>query len=69
MSFNEFLFQALGMSLFSKASQGFFRELVSSTMQEREAKSIFRPDMIHLLMEAKKGKEMRPKIYGLDKNF
>ncbi|XP_026318081.1 cytochrome P450 9e2-like [Hyposmocoma kahamanoa] len=43
-------------TLFPKSVQNFFRTLVAETMQTRELKKIIRPDMIHLLMEAKKGK-------------
>lgn len=34
----------------------FFKSLVRSSMETREKNNIIRPDMIHLLMEAKKGK-------------
>ncbi|XP_026324886.1 cytochrome P450 9e2-like [Hyposmocoma kahamanoa] len=43
-------------TLFSESVQDFFRTLVMDTMQNRELHQIVRPDMIHLLMEAKKGK-------------
>lgn len=43
------------LSLFSESQRNFFRTLVSQTMKDRELKKIFRPDMIYLLMEAKKG--------------
>ncbi|XP_045515658.1 cytochrome P450 9e2-like [Pieris brassicae] len=43
------------MTLFSKETTSFFRSLVIDTMRNREAHNILRPDMIHLLMEAKKG--------------
>jgi hypothetical protein len=33
----------------------FFRFLVHNTISTREEKDILRPDMIHLLMQAKKG--------------
>ncbi|XP_026318086.1 cytochrome P450 9e2-like [Hyposmocoma kahamanoa] len=41
---------------FSKPVENFFKTLVLETMQNRELKQIVRPDMIHLLMEARKGK-------------
>ncbi|KAL0841632.1 hypothetical protein ABMA28_015287 [Loxostege sticticalis] len=44
------------IKLFSEATTNFFKNIVLSTMREREAHSIIRPDMIHLLMEAKKGR-------------
>ncbi|NP_001103404.1 cytochrome P450, family 9, subfamily a, polypeptide 19 [Bombyx mori] len=42
--------------LFSEETSGFFKELIMGTMKDREMRKIIRPDMIHLLMEAKKGK-------------
>lgn len=45
----------LGLRVFSEEVCRFFRTLVVGNMKEREAKGIVRPDMIHLLMEAKKG--------------
>ncbi|KAG6461811.1 hypothetical protein O3G_MSEX012878 [Manduca sexta] len=50
------LMKKLNISLFSNETTQFFKNLVLSTMKEREDRNIFRPDMIHLLMEAKKGK-------------
>ncbi|XP_068631949.1 uncharacterized protein [Battus philenor] len=44
------------VSLFAQSTKDFFRDLVLNTMNEREARQLIRPDMIHLLMEAKKGK-------------
>ncbi|XP_045497418.1 cytochrome P450 9e2-like [Colias croceus] len=46
----------LKMTLFSKAVTKFFTRLVLDTMNNREENNIIRPDMIHLLMEAKKGR-------------
>ncbi|XP_039754300.1 uncharacterized protein LOC120629425 [Pararge aegeria] len=45
----------LKLTFFSEETKEFFINLVQSTMKDREARKIFRPDMIHLLMEAKKG--------------
>lgn len=45
-----------GLQLLSKKTSDFFRRIILDTMKERESKNIMRPDMIHLLMEAKKGK-------------
>ncbi|CAB3238026.1 unnamed protein product [Arctia plantaginis] len=39
----------------SQATKDFFRNLILGTMEERELKNITRHDMIHLLMEARKG--------------
>ncbi|KAK4882967.1 hypothetical protein RN001_006286 [Aquatica leii] len=46
----------LGISLFSKKASEFFRNLVRENIQSREKNGIMRPDMIHLLMEARKGR-------------
>ncbi|XP_075973982.1 cytochrome P450 9e2-like [Anticarsia gemmatalis] len=45
----------LNFKLFADKTADFFRAIVLNTMKEREEKNIFRPDMIHLLAEAKKG--------------
>ena len=39
----------------SSSVVNFFRSLVHNTMSVREERGIVRPDMIHLLMQAKKG--------------
>ncbi|CAH2105992.1 unnamed protein product [Euphydryas editha] len=44
------------LKLFSESTKNFFIDLVMGTMKDREARQIIRPDMIHLLMEAKKGR-------------
>ncbi|KAJ0177501.1 hypothetical protein K1T71_007510 [Dendrolimus kikuchii] len=49
------IMEILKVNLFTEQSKSFFRDLVISTMQDRENRHIVRPDMIHLLMEAKKG--------------
>ncbi|KAJ8953903.1 hypothetical protein NQ318_019143, partial [Aromia moschata] len=46
----------LNISAFPKYIVNFFRELVKDTMAFREKEHIVRPDMIHLLMEARKGR-------------
>nr|WNK22289.1 cytochrome P450 [Athetis lepigone] len=50
------LAKVLKLDFLSNMSKQFFRKLVMETMENRELKNIIRPDMIHLLMEAKKGK-------------
>ncbi|CAK1547376.1 unnamed protein product [Leptosia nina] len=50
------LVKKLKLTLFSKSTTEFFTNLVQDTMRAREENKIIRPDMIHLLMEAKKGK-------------
>lgn len=41
--------------MFGKDVNDFFLSLILRTLRERESKNIVRPDMIHLLMEARKG--------------
>ncbi|XP_047994990.1 cytochrome P450 9e2-like [Leguminivora glycinivorella] len=43
------------LTFFTRASQNFFRQILTQTMRDRETHNIIRPDMVHLLMEAKKG--------------
>ncbi|CAH2269487.1 jg27298 [Pararge aegeria aegeria] len=49
------LVKRLKLQLFTNETKEFFIDLVMNTMKDREARKIIRPDMIHLLMEAKKG--------------
>ncbi|XP_077284623.1 cytochrome P450 9e2-like [Arctopsyche grandis] len=44
-----------GMTLYKDNVNKFFKTIVTSAMREREKFNVVRPDMIHLLMEAKKG--------------
>ncbi|XP_059057973.1 cytochrome P450 9e2-like [Achroia grisella] len=46
----------LKIKLFAANISNFFKNIVLNTMTTREECNIVRPDMIHLLMEAKKGK-------------
>lgn len=50
------LMAKLKFTLFTEKMTSFFKNLVLNTMRNREEHNIIRPDMIHLLMEAKKGK-------------
>ncbi|XP_063381049.1 cytochrome P450 9e2-like [Cydia fagiglandana] len=50
------LMKLMNINLFPADVTNFFKHLVLSTMRDREAHNILRPDMIHLLMEAKKGR-------------
>ncbi|XP_026318087.1 cytochrome P450 9e2-like [Hyposmocoma kahamanoa] len=56
------------LSLFPKKVQDFYRTLVKETMQTRELQKIVRPDMIHLLLEAKKGKLTHDQKSSQDKD-
>ncbi|KAB0797029.1 hypothetical protein PPYR_11090 [Photinus pyralis] len=46
----------LGVRFFNPKANAFFRNLVKSTIDAREKSGILRPDMIHLLLEARKGR-------------
>lgn len=46
----------LGLSLFPDSVTRFFQEMVHDTVKTREEQNIIRPDMINLLMEARKGR-------------
>ncbi|KAI2474099.1 cytochrome P450 9e2-like [Diabrotica virgifera virgifera] len=48
------LYEFLGLPVFDATVNDFFERLVEDTIQMREERGIVRPDMIHLLMEAKK---------------
>lgn len=47
--------QLLNISLFSKEVSRFFIQVVDDMIKMREEKGIVRPDMINLLLEARKG--------------
>lgn len=50
------LMRALKITFFGQEASDFFQEAVCGMMRIREEKGIVRNDMIHLLMQAKKGK-------------
>lgn len=50
------LMSKLKVSLFSEDTTKFFQDAISETMKIREEQGIIRPDLINLLMQAKKGK-------------
>ncbi|XP_063618696.1 probable cytochrome P450 9f2 [Cydia splendana] len=50
------IMSALQLTVFSQKVIGFFTNVVLGAIKQREEQNIYRPDMIHLLMEAKKGK-------------
>ncbi|XP_047529666.1 cytochrome P450 9e2-like [Vanessa atalanta] len=49
------LSKKLKLTIFSKTTTDFFKDLVLNTMRDRKERNIVRPDVIHLLMEAKEG--------------
>ncbi|XP_014488278.1 PREDICTED: cytochrome P450 9e2-like [Dinoponera quadriceps] len=48
------LMKSLGVTFFSAATFQFFKRIVAETIKVREEQGIVRPDMIHLLMQARK---------------
>ncbi|XP_011869162.1 PREDICTED: cytochrome P450 9e2-like [Vollenhovia emeryi] len=50
---SSWLFQLMGLYFFSPESSKFFKKIVTETIREREERGIVRPDMIHLLMQAR----------------
>ncbi|XP_064071914.1 uncharacterized protein LOC113394864 [Vanessa tameamea] len=63
-----FLVKIFKITLFSNETKDFFIDLVLNTMKDRDARSIIRPDMIHLLMEAKKGR-LSHEEKGIDDSY
>lgn len=51
------LMEKFGIRIFDKNVTNFFHNLVMNNIETREKDGIIRKDMIHLLMEAKKGKQ------------
>ncbi|XP_017776423.1 PREDICTED: cytochrome P450 9e2-like [Nicrophorus vespilloides] len=49
------LSKILGFSFFEKSVSIFFRRIIKDTIKMREENNVTRPDMIHLLMDARKG--------------
>ncbi|XP_047994965.1 cytochrome P450 9e2-like [Leguminivora glycinivorella] len=60
------LMKLIKVNLFSEDVTNFFQHLVLNTMKDREVHNILRPDMIHLLMEAKKGQLVHEEKNGND---
>ncbi|CAH0564733.1 unnamed protein product [Brassicogethes aeneus] len=53
--YKEFLlFRIISIRIFSEEISNFFRGLIKETIEFRESKNIKRPDIIHVLMEARK---------------
>jgi cytochrome P450 family 9 len=53
------LYKALGIQCMSKETYAFLRKIVIDVMYERDEKNISRPDVIQLLLQAKKGQLKR----------
>ncbi|XP_055381432.1 uncharacterized protein LOC129612015 [Condylostylus longicornis] len=55
----KYLTRAVGMNLFDKKHVNYFKNLVLSAMKYREEHNIVRPDMINILMEARKAADRK----------
>ncbi|XP_072396671.1 cytochrome P450 9e2-like [Diabrotica undecimpunctata] len=58
----------LKLTFFDKETRNFFTKLIDKTVQVREDKGIVRPDMIHLLMQARKGVHIKEEL-NVDEGF
>ncbi|CAH1987051.1 unnamed protein product [Acanthoscelides obtectus] len=63
------LFELLKIPIFDDEIKQFFYSLVNDTIKTREEKGIVRPDMIHLLMEARKGETKQEEDNVIDTGF
>nr|QZM07460.1 cytochrome P450 monooxygenase CYP9EK5 [Lasioderma serricorne] len=59
----------IDIPLFPSEVSKFFRRIVQETIKTREEQNIIRPDMIHLLMEAKKGRLQHDSSKTTDAGF
>ncbi|KAF2899551.1 hypothetical protein ILUMI_06625, partial [Ignelater luminosus] len=50
------ILKMLNIGIFPKEVSTFFRSLIKQTLSIREKNAVVRPDMVHLLMEARKGR-------------
>ncbi|KAK5641874.1 hypothetical protein RI129_010421 [Pyrocoelia pectoralis] len=67
--FSPKLAKLLGMHVLNREATEFFRKLVKQNINEREKNGIIRMDMIHLLVEAKKGQLRHDESHELDAGF
>ncbi|CAG9824140.1 unnamed protein product [Phaedon cochleariae] len=62
-------FKFFKIGLFEKSVSHFFIDLINDTVKTREEKHIVRPDVIHLLMEARKGIQQKEESNVPDTGF
>ncbi|CAG9828103.1 unnamed protein product [Diabrotica balteata] len=60
------IFKLLKINIFDGPSRLFFINLIEDTLRMREEKNIVRPDMLNLLIEAKKGIQHKDEQSGID---
>ncbi|XP_076275240.1 cytochrome P450 9e2-like [Rhynchophorus ferrugineus] len=63
------LFKKFKISMLDKAASKFFRATINETIQMREDKGIVRPDMINMLLEARKGIKQEDNTDTIDAGF
>ncbi|KAF5279691.1 hypothetical protein FQA39_LY18240 [Lamprigera yunnana] len=61
--------QMLNIGFFPASVRNFFYRIVEETIKHREAEGLVRPDMIHLLMEARKGRYIEEDNITVDAGF
>lgn len=60
--------KVLGIEIMDSKVEDFFRSMVFDTMDERERQNIFRPDMINILMQLRKGSTIAQQTVAEEKN-
>ncbi|KAJ8928366.1 hypothetical protein NQ314_019097 [Rhamnusium bicolor] len=63
------LYQIIKVKFFDNKVGNFFRQVINDTIKIRLERAIVRPDMIHLLMQARKGIEKHEKNGVIDTGF
>ncbi|KAJ8928365.1 hypothetical protein NQ314_019096 [Rhamnusium bicolor] len=63
------LYQIFKVKIINNKVGNFFRQVINDTIKIREERAIVRPDMIHLLMQARKGIEKHEKNGVIDTGF
>lgn len=57
------------IEIFTEEVTTYFRNLIDETIEMREEKGIIRPDMIHLLLETRKGIDRNEETNEIDTGF
>ncbi|KAK4874000.1 hypothetical protein RN001_013360 [Aquatica leii] len=59
----------LKLQMTPSSVRNFFRQIIKETVRQREKEGLVRPDMIHLLMEARKGNVIKDETHLPDTGF
>ncbi|CAG9827678.1 unnamed protein product [Diabrotica balteata] len=65
----ESIIKFFDIKVYSSRVRNFFIQLLESTMEAREKNGIVRPDMIHIIMEAKKGVQQPAEEHVIDTGY